>query len=303
MYRSANMSKYRYVLLLLLLSHVCLSATAQQKPLRILIIKAHPDEAEEYAGGMAALYAKAGHQVKFVALTNGDVGHWQMTKKALAERRKKEALKAAAILGVTYEILNNHDGELENNVALRKEVVRIIREWKADMVFTFLPAFGGGHADNMAAAIAVQQGAGLTAAPLFMPEIPALPKTPFFFIMRDYFTKKLPHKPDIVIPIDSTIDKKIASWDAHASQFYEFAPWQKGILNEVPADSAGKRAFLEKYYADFLFPDNDMREWLKQKLGTDKANSCKYAEAFEFAPYGRRPNEEEMKRLFPMLNY
>ena len=250
---------------------------------------------------MDALYAKAGHEVKFVSLTSGDVGHWKMTKEALAERRKKEALNAGAILGVSYEILNNHDGELENNVALRKVIVRIIREWKADMVFTFLPAFGGGHADNMAAAIAVQQGAGLTAAPLFMPEIPALPKTPFFFIMRDYFTKKLPHKPDIVFPIDEVIDKKIASWDAHASQFYEFAPWQRGLLDEVPTDSAGKRAFLEKYWGEFLFPDKDMRDWLIQKFGAEKAASCKYAEAFEYAPYGRRPSAEEMKKLFPML--
>jgi LmbE family N-acetylglucosaminyl deacetylase len=278
-----------------------IEATAQQTPLKILVIKAHPDEAEEYAGGTAALYAEAGHQVKFVSLTNGDVGHWKMTKKEIAARRKKEALKAGAILGVQYEILNHSDGELENNVALRKEIVRIIREWKADMVFTFLPAFGGGHADNMAVATAVQQGAGLTAAPLYMPEIPALAKTPFFFIMRDYFTRKIPHKPDIVIPIDKTVDKKIASWDAHASQFYEFAPWQRGMLNEVPTDSTGKRKFLEKYWAEFLFPDDDMREWLKQKQGAEKAASCKYAEAFEFAPYGRRPSENEMKILFPML--
>lgn len=280
-----QLKKFIRVLSMLLLLSMTLQVVAQKKPLQILIIKAHPDEAEEYAGGMAALYTQAGHKVKFVSLTNGDVGHWKMTKEAIAARRKKEALKAAEVLGVSYEILDNHDGELENNVALRKKIVSIIREWKADIVFTFLPAFGGGHADNMAAAIAVQQGAGLTAAP----------------VMRDYYTKKLPHKPDIVIPIDEVIDKKIASWDAHASQFYEFAPWQRGILNEVPADSAGKRAFLEKYWGDFLFPDNDMKDWMIQKLGAARAASCKYAEAFEFAPYGRRPSEEEMILLFPFL--
>ncbi|MEO5948440.1 MAG: PIG-L deacetylase family protein [Chitinophagaceae bacterium] len=295
------MKIFCHLLLLILLLPIVKQATAQQKPLRILIIKAHPDEAEEYAGGISALYTARGNQVKFLSLTNGDVGHWKMSKTALAARRKKEAMKAGQILGVSYEILNNHDGELENNVALRKIIVRKIREWKADIVITFLPAFGGGHADNMAAAIAVQQGAGLTAAPLFMPEIPALAKTPFFFVMRDFFTKKLPHKPDIVIPIDSVIDKKIASWDAHASQFYEFAPWQRGLLNEVPTDSAGKRLFLEKYWGDFIFPDKDMKEWLTQNLGADKAAACKYAEAFEYAPYGRRPTKEELKTLFPFL--
>src|SRR5262245_692343 len=96
---------FRFTFLLLVLLQVGPGGHSQQKPLRILVIKAHPDEAEEYAGGMAALYAQAGHEVKFVSLTNGDVGHWQMTKEALAERRKKEALNAAAILGVKYEIL------------------------------------------------------------------------------------------------------------------------------------------------------------------------------------------------------
>jgi N-acetylglucosamine malate deacetylase 1 len=72
-----------------------------QDSLRVLIIVAHPDEAEEYAGGTAALYSKTGAAVKFASLTNGDVGHWTMTKEALAERRKAEALAAAKILGVT----------------------------------------------------------------------------------------------------------------------------------------------------------------------------------------------------------
>ena len=153
--------------------------------LNVIIIVAHPDEAEEYAGGTAALLAADGHRVKFLSVTNGDVGHWKMTKQELADRRKKEALEAGRILGATYEIFPYHDGELENSVELRKRVVRAIREWKADLVISIKPAFGGGHPDEMASGIAVQQGAGLSSAPLFMPEIPAGWETTIELLITD----------------------------------------------------------------------------------------------------------------------
>lgn len=270
--------------------------------LNVIIIKAHPDEAEEYAGGTAALLAEAGHKVKFLSMTNGDVGHWNMTKEKLAERRKNEALRAAEILGVTYEILPYHDGELENSVEVRKQVVRAIRQWNADLVISFVPMFGGGHPDNMASGIAVQQGAGLSSAPLFMPEIPALKKRPVFLFMRDYYSKQFAHKPDIVIPIDKTIEKKLLSFDAHSSQFYEFTPYQSGILDEVPVDGSWeeKKEFLNKYWGEFSAISKEMREWLIDHFG-EKGNNFKYAEEFEIAPFSRRPSSEELLKFFPIL--
>jgi LmbE family N-acetylglucosaminyl deacetylase len=270
--------------------------------LNVIIIKAHPDEAEEYAGGTAALLSEVGHKVKFLSLTNGDVGHWKMTKKELAERRKNESLRAAEILGVTYEILPYHDGELENSIEVRKQVVRAIREWNADLVISFVPMFGGGHPDNMASGIAVQQGAGLASAPLFMPEIPVLKKRPVFLFMRDYYSKQFAHKPDIVIPIDKTIEKKLFSFDAHASQFYEFAPYQREILDEVPVNGSWeeKKEFLNKYWEEFSAISEEMREWLIKHFG-ENGNKFKYAEEFEIAPFSRRPGVEEILKFFPIL--
>ena len=278
----------------------CITLLAQE-PLNVIIIKAHPDEAEEYAGGTAALLSMAGHNVKFLSLTNGDVGHWKMSKKELAKRRAMEANEAAKILGVTYEIFDYHDGELESNIELRKKVVRVIRNWEANVIISFKPMFGGGHPDNMAAARTVQEGAGLSQAPLFLPEVPVLKTKPFFLFIRDYYSKSFPHQPDIVISIDKTIDLKLSSFDAHASQFYEFAPYQRGILHEVPEDEAGKISFLHKYWGEFSAISKEMRDWLINWYGKDKGQTFKYAEEFEIAPFSRKPSKEELLKLFPVL--
>ncbi|MFH0735100.1 MAG: PIG-L family deacetylase [bacterium] len=290
------------ILFLALTLGYSLTNTIIADTLNVIIIKAHPDEAEEYAGGTTALLIKAGHRVKFLSLTNGDVGHWNITKEQIALRRLNEAKEVEKRIGVTYEILNYHDGELENNVELRKQVVKAIREWKADVVISFKPMFGGGHPDNMASAIAVQQGAGLSSAPLFMPEVPFLNNRPLFLHMRDYYSKSFPHIPDYVIPIDSVIDLKLYLFDAHASQFYEFAPYQRGILQEVPTSWEDKKAFLHKYWDEFSIISNEMQTWLNNWFGVEMASKFNYAEEFELAPYSRKPTKDEILNLFPVLN-
>ena len=273
-----------------------------QDSLRVLIITAHPDEAEEYAGGTIALFSRNGAAVKVACLSNGDVGHWTMSKEALARRRRAEALAAARILGIaSYEILDNHDGELLPDIALRKQVVRIIRDWRPDIVITFLEMFGGGHADNMAVAQTVRQSAGLSLAPLFLPGIPALIKKPLFLVIRDYYSKSFAHMPDFVIPVDQVIDLKYKSFSAHASQFFEFAPWQRGILDEVPREEKKQRIFLEKYWGEFSAISNNMRQWLNSWYGEDLAAKFNYAEEFEYASYSRRLTQDEIIKFFPML--
>jgi N-acetylglucosamine malate deacetylase 1 len=269
---------------------------------QVIIIVAHPDEAEEYAGGAAALLAQAGHRVKFLCTTNGDVGHWQMSKKALARRRHQEALEAGKILGIAaYEIFDYHDGELDNTSALRKKIVTSIREWRADLVISIMPMFGGGHLDEMTTGQAVQQSAGLCSAPLFLPKIPALKKRPLFLYMRCYYSNRFPHQPDLVIPIDAVVEKKLLSWNAHASQFYEFAPWQKGILNEVPDDWTERRNFLIKHYEEDLFISQQMREWLVRWYGAERGHSFQFAEEFELPHFSRKPEEGEWRLFFPIL--
>src|SRR4051812_41127554 len=82
------------------------------KPLQSIVFGAHPDDAELKAGGSAAKWAKLGHKVKLVSVTNGDIGHWKTAGGPLAKRRLAEVLAADKILGAATEVLDIHDGEL-----------------------------------------------------------------------------------------------------------------------------------------------------------------------------------------------
>src|SRR4029077_5937403 len=103
------------------------AAADGDRKLRIIVFGAHPDDCELDAGGTSALWAEAGHAVKFVSVTNGDIGHHEMAGATLARRRAAEVKRCAEILGITSEVLDNHDGELMPTLENRKAIVRLIR--------------------------------------------------------------------------------------------------------------------------------------------------------------------------------
>src|SRR6478672_10534720 len=133
------------------------AAPADDGKLRIICFGAHPDDCELQAGGVAAMWAARGHHVLFVSVTNGDIGHWREAGGPLALRRKRESEQAAKILGDTVEILDNHDGELMPTLENRQKIIRLIREWKADIVLS--PRPNDYHPDHRYTAILVQDAA------------------------------------------------------------------------------------------------------------------------------------------------
>jgi LmbE family N-acetylglucosaminyl deacetylase len=154
----------RYWMISLLISLSCfvfsngksISAESAQK-LRIIVFGAHPDDCELKVGGMAAIWASQGHHVKFVSATNGDIGHAKMAGGPLAKRRSQEVKNAAKILGTTSEVLDIHDGELMPTLENRKTFVRLIREWKADVVIGHRP--NDYHPDHRYTGILMQDAA------------------------------------------------------------------------------------------------------------------------------------------------
>src|SRR5947207_8548827 len=132
--------------------------------LNVLVIGAHPDDPDSSAGGIAALYAKRGHRVKFVSLTNGDAGHHEIGGVELARRRYAEAQAVARVLGLAeYQVLDNHDGELEPTLENRRKVIRIIREFQPDAILT--PRPNDYHPDHRYTAILVQDSAYMVTVP------------------------------------------------------------------------------------------------------------------------------------------
>ena len=141
---------------LLLLVTISVQLNAQDKKdtrIRVIAIFAHPDDADSKMAGTAALLAKMGVAVKFVALTNGDAGHYAEGGGVLGKRRREEAQRAAKKYGIEeYTVLNNHDGELLPDLNVRLQVIREIRKWNADVVLAIQstprkPCPSAGHAD------------------------------------------------------------------------------------------------------------------------------------------------------------
>lgn len=115
---------------------------AENRPQRVLGVFAHPDDAEFFAGGTFARWAAEGAEIIFLLATSGDKGSDapEMTSEQLAEIREAETKKAAEALGVREVIfLRYKDGELYPDLALRRDITRIIRLKRPDTIVTLDP--------------------------------------------------------------------------------------------------------------------------------------------------------------------
>ena len=174
---------------------------------RIICFGAHPDDNEFRAGGVAAMWAAQGHHVKFVSTTNGDIGHWGTAGGPLAQRRTAEVERCAEIFGIETEVLDIHDGEIMPTLENRRTIVRLIREWRADIVMCHRP--NDYHPDHRYTAILVQDAGYMVTVPYFCPDVPYLRRNPVFLFYQDRFQKPNPFAADIAVGIDSVIEKKL----------------------------------------------------------------------------------------------
>ncbi|MDP8980449.1 MAG: PIG-L family deacetylase [Acidobacteriota bacterium] len=275
-----------------------LAATLSAQPMRVIAFGAHPDDCDLGAAGTAAKFAALGHAVKFVAITSGDAGHQTQGGGALAQRRRAEAMESARRLGITYEVLDNHDGELLPTLAVREQVIRRIRQWNADVVIA--PRPNDYHPDHRYTGVLVQDAAYMVVVPNVASDTPPLRKNPVFVYFQDNFQRPNPFRPDIAIDIDDVAAKKLNALDAHVSQFYEWLPWVDGRLDEVPKDPAARKEWLgAQRQRRGITPA--IRAALAKWYGPDRAAKIGSAEAFEICEYGRQPDDAELRRLFPML--
>lgn len=276
---------------------------AQKAPLRIICFGAHPDDAEYKSGGTAALWAEQGHQVKLVSVTNGDIGHWQMAGGQLAKRRTAESALVARRLGVTSQVLDIHDGELMPTLENRRLIVRLIREWNADIVIAHRP--WDYHPDHRYVGVLVQDAAFMVTVPFFCPDVPPLKKNPLFLYSSDRFQKPYPFEADIAVAVDSVFEKKVDALLALESQTFE-----GGALGSAEFAAAAPPASQPELRRAWLRERWDrrqggeaakFREALIRRYGPESAGNIKYAEAFEICEYGRQPTEAEIRLLFPFF--
>ena len=279
------------------------AAEPAQKPLRIIVFGAHPDDAEFKAGGSAILWSKLGHAVKLVSVTNGDIGHWREAGGPLAQRRTAEAKASDTKLGAASQVLDIHDGELLPTLENRRTITRLIREWHADIVIA--PRPWDYHPDHRYVGTLIQDAAYMVTVPFFCPDTPALKANPLFLYSSDGFEKPYPFRADIAVALDGVFEQKIEAVHELESQVYEGgANGSEEYMKTVPpaGDPAARKAWLRQRWQGRQGGEaRRFRAALAKWYGAEAGNKVKYAEAFEICEYGRRPSDAEIRALFPFL--
>ena len=287
-----------------------------EKQLRVLMIGAHPDDCDFSAGGTAAKYARLGHKVKFISVCDGSGGHHRMTKAETAARRKIETQNVARIAGIEYDVWDIPDCEAEATLENRKKMVREIRKFRPDIIFTCRT--NDYHADHRNTALLVQDASYLLIVPHFCDDVPALSKMPVIMNFYDRFQNP-PFVPEIFVDIEDALDTKFEMMDCHVSQVYEWLPFSKGepelAENEdrmawlrgekVPRDRA--MTLEEILNSKFTNGHCEYREAMCAarfrdkliELYGDAGKKIIFAECFGVSEYGTQLNEENKKILFP----
>ncbi|MGD8442487.1 MAG: PIG-L deacetylase family protein [Desulfobacterales bacterium] len=195
---------------------------------RIMVISPHPDDVDFGCSGTIAKWRRKGVDITYVICTSGDKGaDLPMTPESIAAIREKEQVVAAEIVGVRkVRFLRLKDGELENNQEFRKLLVRVLRQYRPNVVFSMDPAnhcFENvyvGHADHRAAALAVFDAIYPAARNRnFFPELLEAGLMPHA-VNQIYFFGTA--NPNSWIDISETIETKIEALQAHKSQVGEF---------------------------------------------------------------------------------
>jgi LmbE family N-acetylglucosaminyl deacetylase len=270
------------------------------EPLRILIIGAHPDDADIKAGGTAAKWCALGHVVRLVSLTDGSAGHQSESGPALARRRRAEAEAAASVIGATYDVGEVPDGALDDRLETRHRVIRLIRGFRPDLIITHRST--DYHPDHRFAGLLVQDAAYLLTVPAVCPDSPHLAESPVILYFSDAFRKPCPFEPHVAIDIEGELDQLVDMLDRHASQFYEWLPFNNRQLDQVPEEEAGRREWLADRVRRRIRPLAD-RYWdlVTRIYGRETCGRVHYIEAFEVSEFGAALDAEAWDRLFPFL--
>lgn len=261
------------------------------KPRKLLILGAHPDDAEFHAGALSIRYRELGYPVKWISATDGRSGHHLESSDQLVKRRKAEAANSAAIIGAECEIWSFPDGSLQPNLELRHAIIREIREYQPDLVLTHRP--WDYHPDHRALGQAVQDACYLVTVPRILPDTPALSKDPVVASMVDLFQRPIPFCPDFVLDGTAEFERVVDLLACHVSQVFEFLPVSFGSLEPVPEDSKKRRDWLSRWFAQSIAGRIEAFSPLLQNP------PAALLEAYEIGEYASQLSRDSLAELFP----
>lgn len=258
---------------------------------RVLVLGAHPDDAEFFAGGLLASHYRLGSTIRLISATNGQSGHHAIPSQELIVRRRAEAAAAGRVIGADYVTWDFPDGSLLPSLELRLAIIREIRTFQPDLVLTHRTF--DYHPDHRALGQAVQDASYMVLVPKIAPDLPPPHREPIVAYMPDLFTRPCPLRPDVVLDVSEHWESVLEMLDSHESQFYEWMPWIDGVLDSVPANKADRREWLSRWYQEKTAP-RLLRFW-RSEFGPQP----RLIEAYEISEYAGKPSSDTLEKLFP----
>jgi len=224
---------------------------------KILVILAHPDDPEFFCGATLARWARAGHEITYHLLTCGDKGfnpatHPEMTPEKLCGIRHSEQQNAAEVIGASaVHFMDRADGYLIPDISLRREVVRIIREHKADILVTCDPQnlfalYGINHPDHRACGQVVLDAVFPAAGNIaYFPELDAEGYRPH--MPREVWCS-LTNQPNTTLDVTDTWEIKIKAILEHKSQVPDVDKLMERMKSRRTEDSTEENPRYEEKF-------------------------------------------------------
>ena len=262
-----------------------------ERKMRVLSIGAHPDDADTSAGGLLNKLKRKGWEIRLLSVTDGSAGtyHLELAGQELCLMRRAEAAASGARLGARYDVLDHPDGRLEVTLAIREELIRYIRRFKPDLIIT--NRLNDYHADHRNTAQLVQDASFLLTVPAICSDVPAMEHMPVVLYWHDSFKKPYPCQPDVVVPIDDTLEDIVQHAACHVCQYFDWMYWPDNTeLIDWPRDKQIER-LRQRYDRLFAKYRVEYDEQVRAKFGAD-ADKIGHVEVYEISEYGEEPSQE-----------
>ncbi len=263
-------------------------------PCRLLVLGAHPDDAEIHAGGLIARHARLGSVIRMVSVTDGRSGHHEIAPADLVVIRREEARASGQLIGAESVTWDFADGGLQADLALRAAIIREIRSFAPDLVLTH--RLWDYHPDHRAVAQAVQDACYLVTVPHIAADAPVLQRDPVVAYMVDTFTRPQRFMPHVILNVDAELDTFVRMTACHQSQVFQWLPYHDGLLETVPDEEHARLEWLRGW---LLTINARRRQHFASELAERGISQAQAIEAYEISEYARPLEPAETERLFP----
>lgn len=265
----------------------------QADELRVLVLGAHPDDAEFHAGGTITRLRSKQVVVKVVSVTDGRSGHHRIPPDEVVAIRRAEAAEAGKIWGAENVTWDFPDGALQPTLELRSAIIREIRRFAPQLVLTHRTC--DYHPDHRAVGQAVQDASYMVTVPHVCSDTPALRNDPVVAYMCDLFSKPNRLSADIVMDVTVELETVVRVAACHRSQFFEWLPYHDGTLETVPADAKARFHWLKELW---LKVNQQRKAHFAEAVNRLGLQECKLLEVFEISEYAGKATPELLGKLF-----